>query len=69
MARQVAFFTGKRVKAQTHSERMKVEIDSDTGERMIVARFATVEPVFVNLRHDKRLTRFTLRGRGKVDGQ
>jgi len=33
------------------------------------ARFATVEPVFGNLRHNKRLTRFTLRGRAKVDGQ
>ncbi|EGK72897.1 hypothetical protein METUNv1_00726 [Methyloversatilis universalis FAM5] len=36
---------------------------------MIAARFATVEPVFGNLRHNKRLTRFTLRGRTKVDGQ
>ena len=36
---------------------------------MIGARFATVEPVFGNLRHNKRLNRFTLRGRTKVDGQ
>jgi hypothetical protein len=36
---------------------------------MIAARFATVEPVFGNLRHNKRLGRFTLRGREKVDGQ
>ena len=35
-----------------------------TGER-----FATVEPVFANVRHNKRLDRFTLRGRAKVDGQ
>lgn len=48
---------------------MKVKIDSETGKRMIAARFATVEPVFGNLRHNKRLTRFTLRGRSKVDGQ
>jgi hypothetical protein len=32
-------------------------------------RFATVEPVFGNLRHNKRLDHFTLRGRAKVDGQ
>ena len=32
-------------------------------------RFATVEPVFGNLRHNKRLARFTLRGRTKVDAQ
>ena len=30
---------------------------------------ATVEPVFGNLRNNKRLHRFTLRGRTKVDGQ
>ena len=41
---------------------------SDIGKRMIAARFATVEPVFGNLRHNKRLTRFSLRDRGKLDG-
>ena len=55
--RQVAFFRGKRGNTASHTE------------RMIAARFATVEPVFGNLRHNKRLTRFTLRGREKVDGQ
>ena len=29
----------------------------------------TVEPVFGNLRHNKRLTRFTLRGKCKVSTQ
>jgi hypothetical protein len=36
---------------------------------MIARRFATVEPVFGNLRYNKGLNRFTLRGRQKVDGQ
>jgi len=48
---------------------MKRKIDSDQGREMISRRFATVEPVFGNLRHNKRLHRFTLRGRTKVDGQ
>ena len=39
------------------------------GERCYGRRFATVEPVFGNLRHNKRLNRFTLRGRKKVDAQ
>jgi hypothetical protein len=39
------------------------------GKQMIAARFATVEPVFGNLRHNKWLTRFTRRGRVKMDGQ
>ncbi len=67
--RQVAFFQGKRLGQESHTGRMKVKIDSDVGQRMIAARFATVEPVFGNLRHNQRLTRFTLRGRAKVDGQ
>ena len=32
-------------------------------------RFATVEPVFGNLRYNKGLDRFTLRGKKKVDVQ
>ncbi|WP_374340138.1 transposase [Methyloversatilis sp.] len=67
--RQVAFFRGKRDGVESHTERMKRRIDSTEGKQMIAARFATVEPVFGNLRHNKRLDRFTLRGRTKVDGQ
>ena len=67
--RQVAFFRGKRDGNASHTERMKRRINSSEDRRMIAARFATVEPVFGNLRHNKRLTRFTLRGRQKVDGQ
>jgi transposase len=67
--RQVAFFLGKVPGSPSHTDRMKVKIDSDLGKQMITRRFATVEPVFGNLRHNKRLDRFTLRGRSKVDGQ
>ncbi|HYN00247.1 MAG TPA: transposase [Aestuariivirgaceae bacterium] len=67
--RQVAFFRGKREGCLSHTDRMKAKIDSAIGKQMITARFATVEPVFGNLRHNKRLTRFTLRGQTKVDGQ
>ncbi len=48
---------------------MKSKIDTELGKAMITRRFATVEPVFGNLRHNKHLDRFTLRGKGKVDGQ
>jgi len=30
---------------------------------------ATVEPVFANIRHHKRMSRFTLRGQAKVSTQ
>jgi Transposase DDE domain len=68
--RQVAIFLGKHEKAQEKAtERMKRKIDTDQGREMIARRFATVEPVFGNLRYNKGLNRFTLRGRHKVDGQ
>jgi transposase len=67
--RQVVFFTGKLHRAELHSTRMKKRIDSEEGRRRYGQRFATVEPVFGNIRHNKRLNRFTLRGRCKVDTQ
>jgi transposase len=68
--RQVAIFVGKHASAEeTAGERMRRKIDTEHGREMISRRFATVEPVFGNLRHNKRLNRFTLRGQRKVDGQ
>jgi len=52
-----------------HTPRMRERIDSEEGRARYGQRFATVEPVFGNLRHNKRLYRFTLRGQRKVDGQ
>ena len=48
---------------------MRERIDSDDGRGQYGRRFATVEPVFGNLRYNKRLSRFTLRGKHKVNGQ
>ena len=67
--RQVAFFIGKLPAKNMHTERMKQRIDSAQGRALHGRRFATVEPVFANLRHNKQLNRFTLRGQAKVDGQ
>jgi len=39
------------------------------GAYLYGQRFATVEPMFGNLRHIKQLNRFTLRGRKQVDAQ
>jgi transposase len=68
--RQVAFFQGKAATTpESHTDRMKKRIDSPAGRTLYGERFATVEPVFGNLRHNKRLNRFTLRGRTRVDAQ
>ena len=68
-ARQVAFFQGKADGHESHTDKMKRRIDSPEGRNQYGRRFATVEPVFGNLRHNKRLNRFTLRGKKKVDSQ
>jgi len=68
--RQVTFFRGKAPDApESATQRMKRKIDSPEGRRRYGRRFATVEPVFGNLRHNKQLNRFTLRGRRKVNTQ
>jgi len=48
---------------------VKARIDSPEGRARYGRRFATVEPVFGNLRHNKQLNRFTLRSQRKVDAQ
>ena len=68
--RQVCFFRGKAdPTAVNYSEIMKRAIDSPQGKALYGRRFATVEPVFANIRHNKGLNRFTLRGQKKVDTQ
>ena len=51
----------------SHTDRMKQRIDTPEGRALYGRRFAIVEPVFANIRHNKRLDRFTLRGCVKVN--
>lgn len=51
------------------SSAMAEKIDTEQGRRMYDQRVAIVEPVFANIRVQKGLDRFTLRGRLKVDIQ
>jgi transposase len=68
--RQVAFFQGKAATTSaSHTDRMKKRIDAPAGRARYGRRFATVEPVFGNVRYNKGLDRFTLRGQVKVDAQ
>lgn len=70
VARQVAFFRGRiAAPPETHTARMKAKIDAPSGRAQYAQRFGAVEPVFGNVRYNKGLDRFTLRGRTKVDGQ
>ncbi len=68
--RQVSFFYGKTPGGEpNYTDLMKRAIDSERGRALYGRRFATVEPVFGNLRYNKGLDRFTLRGQKKVDTQ
>jgi transposase len=50
-------------------EQMKAKIDDPHGRALYARRLAIVEPVFANIRVHKRLDRFTLRSKAKVDVQ
>ncbi len=67
--RQVTRFEPKAQDPAQPSERMRQAIDSTLGRQLYSQRIGTVEPVFANIRHNKRLTRLNLRGREKVNTQ
>jgi transposase len=50
-------------------KKMKEKIDSPEGKRIYSRRLAIVEPVFANIRSQKRLDRFSFRGKVKVNIQ
>jgi len=60
-----------RVDDQTPNliDEMKAKIDSPQGKQIYARRLAIVEPVFANICVQKRLDRFTLRTKAKVDVQ
>ncbi len=54
---------------QSLSKQRVEKIDSEEGRRIYPQRLAIAEPVFANIRTNKRLDRFTLRGKIKVNIQ
>ena len=50
-------------------DEMKAKIDSEEGKRIYARRLGIVEPVFANICVHKRMHRFTLRSKLKVDVQ
>lgn len=51
------------------AQMMRCAIDIPQGRPLYSQRIGTVEPVFGNIRHNKRLNRFTLRASHKVNTQ
>jgi transposase len=53
----------------THSQLMQQKIDTDVGKEIYSKRLGIIEPVFANIRSQKRLDKFTYRGKVKVNIQ
>ncbi len=51
------------------SKKMAQKIDTENGRKIYTQRLAITEPVFANIRSQKRMDRFTLRGKIKVSIQ
>ena len=56
-------------KKPTYTDWMKHRVDSAKGKLIYSHKMSVVEPVFANIGTQKRLNRFSLRGKKKVDGQ
>jgi transposase len=66
--RTVSFIMKRRDKAN-YTNWMKERVDTPKGKQIYSHRMSTVEPVFGNINTNKKLNRFSLRGRRKVQGQ
>jgi hypothetical protein len=53
----------------THSQLMQQKIDTKEGKKIYSKRLGIIEPVFANIRSQKRLDRFTYRSKVKVNIQ
>jgi len=53
----------------TYSQQMQRKIDTEKGKEIYSKRLGIIEPVFANIRSQKRLDRFTNRGKVKVNIQ
>lgn len=66
--RQVSFLLDKG-REKSYTNWMKERVDSDFGKQVYAHRMSVVEPVFGNIGTAKRLNRFSLRSKKKVQGQ
>lgn len=64
--RQVSF---KLNESGQYLEWMKGRVDTEEGRRLYSHRMSVIEPVFANICYQKGLSRFSLRGKKKVDAQ
>jgi len=66
--RHVSFIIESK-RAPNYTDWMKHRVDSEQGKYLYSHRMSVIEPVFANIGINKRLNRFSLRSRRKVQGQ
>jgi len=66
--RHVSFIIESK-RAPNYTDWMKHRVDSEKGKQIYSHRMSVVEPVFANIGVNKRLNRFSLKGKTKVQGQ
>ncbi len=66
--RQVSFRLNVN-RRPSHTDWMKHRVDSNKGKHIYSHRMFTLEPVFANIGTNKKLSRFSLRGKDKVQSQ
>ena len=67
--RLVSFLINGKQRPPTYTDWMKHRVDSAHGKQIYSHRMSVVEPVFGNIGTNKKLKRFSLRGKDKVQGQ
>lgn len=67
--RQVSFIINKSTNKPNYTDWMKKRVDNAKGKYIYSHRMSVVEPVFANITTNKRLNRFSLRSKRKVQGQ
>ena len=67
--RQVSFITKKSEPRANFTDWMKERIDTVEGKQIYSHRMSVIEPVFANICSNKKLNRFSLRGKEKVESQ
>lgn len=67
--RQVSFIIAKRQPSPGYTGWMQERIDTDEGKQIYSHRMSVIEPVFANICVNKKLNKFSLRGKEKVKSQ
>ena len=65
----MSFYIGKANGEPNYTDWMKERVDSERGKYIYSHRMSVVEPVFANICVNKKLNRFSLKSKTKVQAQ